>query len=254
MARKPQEPDWKDYLDRWDRQREEFNPDRDRRFEAMFEVLAAKLPKKFTALDLGCGPGSFTSRMLHRFPQARSVAVDFDPVVLRIGKGALGTMGGLIIWIEAMLGEPGWARHVLPGKYDAAPSTTALHWLGPRELRTLYADLHRLLRQGGVFLNWDILPVDQSHEPLRRIAERIHNAQFGRPKGRPAWAGWKRWERAEKDPFLRPAFEERKAEKAGHHPPGEPLSLAFHERALRRAGFREVVWQDLDNRVLLAIR
>jgi len=51
-------------------------------------------------------------------------------------------------------------------------------------------------------------------------------------------------------------FREREARFGGLHPEREPTSIAFHERALRRAGFRDVavVWQDFENRVLLGIR
>ena len=87
MARQAHELDYAAWLARWDDQQESFNPNRERRFEAMFDILEAWLPRRFTALDLGCGPGSLSARLLRRFPAARVVAVDFDPVVLRIGQG-----------------------------------------------------------------------------------------------------------------------------------------------------------------------
>src|SRR5437867_12833692 len=129
MARTPREPDWKGLLASWDRQQESFNPDRERRFDVMFEVLRARLPRRFTALDLGCGPGSLTARLLRRFPAARVVAVDFDPVVLRVGRGALRGFGRRIMWVDANLGARGWTTAVPLRRFDAAVSTTALHWL-----------------------------------------------------------------------------------------------------------------------------
>src|SRR5260221_2404109 len=39
-------------------------------------VLDTLLPQHFVALDLACGPGSMSQRLLSRFPQARCVAVD----------------------------------------------------------------------------------------------------------------------------------------------------------------------------------
>ena len=255
MARKASRPDWRAYLASWDRQQEEFNPDRERRFNVMFEVLRAQVGPRFTALDLGCGPGSLTQRMLRRFPRARSVAVDYDPVVLRIGKGALGTLGGRLTWVDAKLGRDGWTQSLPVRRFDAAVSTTALHWLEPPELRALYRDLHRLLRRGGVFLNGDIMPWGADSPGPRRIAQKVRKARHGKT-GRPRFNGWERWwARAEKDPFLRDAFEEQRAREA-EHPHGEPPSLQVHRDALRRAGFREVetVWEDLDNRVLMALR
>ncbi len=256
MARKRREPGWRGYLAAWDRQQEEFNPWRERRFEVMFDVLEARVTKRFTALDLGCGPGSLTARMLRRFPRARAVAVDFDPVVLRVGRGALGTMGGRLTWVDARLGEDGWEAMLPARRFDAALSTTAVHWLRPDEIRALYRDLHGLLRPGGVFLNGDILPWAPGRKALRRIADTAYKIQM---KGAPSsamWAGWRKWwARAEADPALQQEFKERKA-RGSAHPHHGPPPLAFHVAALRRAGFREVeiVWEELENRVLMALR
>ncbi len=256
MARRPREPDWRGLLAGWDRQQEEFNATREQRFTVMFEVLAGAVGQRFTALDLGCGPGSLSQRLLRRFPRARSVAVDYDPVVLRIGQGALGNLGGRLTWADAKMASRGWTRRLPQSRFDAALSTTALHWLEPEELRALYRDLHRLLRRGGVFLNGDILPWDRSEERFRQIARKVHKARMPFADGQPAFRGWERWwARAEKEAFLGPFFEERKARES-RHPHHEPASLDLHVDALRRAGFRdiEVVWQDVENRVLAAIR
>ncbi|MCI4354549.1 MAG: class I SAM-dependent methyltransferase, partial [Thermoplasmata archaeon] len=93
----------------WDRQQEAFNPLREVRFEAMFDVVAATLPKRFAALDLGSGPGSLSERLLRRFPSARCVAIDRDPVTLRIGEAGLGSRGGRLTWLDADLGRNGWS-------------------------------------------------------------------------------------------------------------------------------------------------
>ena len=256
MARRGKGPDWRAYLASWDRQQEEFNPDRERRFDVMFEVVRAQVGTRFTALDLGCGPGSLTQRMVRRFPHARSVAVDYDPVVLRIGRGALGTLGGRLTWVDARMGHPGWTEALPRRRFDAALSTTALHWLEPRNLRALYRDLHGLLRRGGVFLNGDIMPWDPRRPVPRRIAHRVYRDRFGTGDGRPRNGGWERWwARAERDPALGPAFEERAARRS-RHPHHDPPSFEVHAAALQTAGFREVevVWEDLENRVLMAVR
>jgi len=132
MPPRARAPDWKDWLERWDRQQEAFNPTREARFDAMMDVLEVRLGRRFRVLDLGCGPGSFSQRILRRFPAARVVAVDYDPVVRQIGQGALGTMGGRLTWVDAKLGAPGWRRALPPGRFDGAVSTTALHWLTAR--------------------------------------------------------------------------------------------------------------------------
>lgn len=45
---------WLDWLRRWDAQQEGYVPEREARFRAMFNALAALLPASFVALDLAC--------------------------------------------------------------------------------------------------------------------------------------------------------------------------------------------------------
>src|SRR5229473_504080 len=71
---------WPEWMQRWDRQQSGYLPDRELRFTTMLDVLEALLPERFVALDLACGPGSISQRLIDRFPYARCVAVDFDPV------------------------------------------------------------------------------------------------------------------------------------------------------------------------------
>ena len=73
---------WHEWMQRWDGQQSGYLPDREQRFTAMLDVLEALLPEPFVALDLACGPGSISQRLLKRFPHARCVAVDFDAVSL----------------------------------------------------------------------------------------------------------------------------------------------------------------------------
>ncbi|MGH2942879.1 MAG: methyltransferase, partial [Solirubrobacteraceae bacterium] len=67
------------------------------------------------------------------------------------------------------------------------------------------------------------------------------------------WQDW--WDELRGEPALRDAF----AERERIFPPGERTwtapGHAFHEAALAEAGFTEVavVWQDLEERVLVAL-
>jgi SAM-dependent methyltransferase len=208
-------------------------------------------------LDLGCGPGSLTVRLLRRFPRARAVAVDFDPVVLRVGRGALRSLRERITWVDANLGADRWTTRLPRGRFDAAVSTTALHWLGPGPLGRVYRDVGRLLKPGGVFLNGDYLPWDAKRRTLRRLAERVRRNASGGKSLTAEWGPWRRWWKdIQREPALQEDFRERKVRFPNPHGAERELSLDFHERALRRAGFREVgvVWQEMENRILLGVR
>jgi SAM-dependent methyltransferase len=253
MPTRPRVPDWGAWLRSWDLQQESFNPSRDRRFDAMFDILGATQPRAMRVLDLGCGPGSLTARLLKRFPQAHSTAVDFDPVILRVGQGALQRLRSRITWLEADIGSPSWAESLSKARFHAAVSTTALHWLGPRQLRRLHREVKRLLRPGGVYLNGDFLPWGDRDPGMGRLAEAVRHARYGQLGSE--WVGWNRWWKdLGREPAFKSLLKVREARFAHSRHSNVQLSVDFHLRSLRAAGFREVtvVWQELENRVMLA--
>lgn len=256
MPRHVRTPNWRAWLAAWDRQQESFNPTREHRFSIMFDVLEARLGTKFTALDLGCGPGSLSIRLLRRFPRARVVAVDYDPVVRQIGQGAVGDIGGRMTWVDAKLGAPGWTDTLPVQRFDAAVSTTALHWLDRPALARLYRDLGRLVRRHGVFLDGDHLPWSPPNGPMTRLARAVLDLEYPPGQRKTEWRGWDEWWRkARREPALRDAFREHRRRQASHPPRGS-TPLDYHVRCLHRAGFRNIepIWEVFENRVLYAER
>jgi len=249
--------EWQDWLRRWDAMQMGYIPEREARFAVMFDALEAALPASFVALDLACGPGSLSQRLLARFPHARCVAVDLDPVLLAIGQGAVGTCGGRLRWLEGDLRGDEWADRLSDATFDAAVSTTALHWLGDRHLGRVYAHLGRLVKPGGVVLNGDRMRFGQRLPTIQRIcdamaprAETDAGAQ-GRTEG---WRAW--WTALSAEPHMRGLMAER-AQRFPEDPDDDEAPTAeTHMAALRAAGFREVdaIWQNWHNRVLMAIR
>jgi methylase of polypeptide subunit release factors len=68
----------------WDRLEGDLVPDRELRIRALVDVVEAITGRTPTVLDLACGTGTITCRLLDRFPAACSIAVDVDPVLLTI--------------------------------------------------------------------------------------------------------------------------------------------------------------------------
>jgi SAM-dependent methyltransferase len=249
--------DWGEWLRRWDAQQTLYLPDRESRFDAMLDVLQAVSPERFVALDLACGPGSLSQRLLRRFPEAKSVAVDLDPVLLAMGRAVLGDLGGRLDWIEADLRDPAWGDRLREHELDAVLTTTALHWLAPDDLRVVYARLGRLVRPGGVLLNGDHLAFPAHLSTLQRVARAVKDRRLEEARARPGAEDWDQWWASlEVEPALRELIAERKRRFAWRRKSDAPPPLELHERALRDAGFGEVgvIWQNMENRVLMAVR
>lgn len=244
----------------WDRQQNWEIPSREWRFERILDLLESGLPSRPRILDLGCGTGALAERVLRRLPAARVWALDYDPVVLRIGREGLGDMRGRLMWLEADLSASRWAEALPRGRFDAVVSTTALHWLYPRTLRRVYRTLAGRVRTGGLFLNGDTVPFEPDQARIADIARRVRTSRLAhRPRdGALAWGEW--WAMARSIPALAGEFAERDRRYAtvhgnrSTHAADPPVS--WHLRALRAAGFSEagVVWSLLANRIILAVR
>jgi trans-aconitate methyltransferase len=263
----PAPTDLRRLLADWDRQQSGYLRRREERFTVALDVLEELLGEQLaaggTVLDLGCGPGSFSARLLDRFPAASVVAVDMDPVLLAVGAGALGDGGGRLRWVDADLRHPGWVGRLPVDRVAAVVSSTALHWLSAGQLAGTYRRVAGLLAPGGVLLNADNMAYDPDRPTATRLAEaaerRRAEVAFG-ADGVPDWDTW--WAAALAGPELAGAVAERQRRNAAErgpddHEPGARLTgIRTHEALLLEAGFTEVgtVWQDHDDRVLLGLR
>ena len=245
----------------WDHQQQFHIPDREDRFEVILGVLERVLPPRPRVLDLGCGTGSLSERVLKRFPWARVWAFDYDPVLLRLGREGVGKAGGRLTWVEGDLRRPGWTRALAPGRYDAAVTTTALHWLTRTELSRLFHEMAGILRRGSAFLNGDGMPFDYppspaQHPQITRIARsiRAENSLARPPKGVLEWEAW--WKNLERVPELARELALRRLRYPRAHEVVPPPSASWQLRELKKAGFREaaVIWQQMTNTVLLGLR
>lgn len=248
---------WQAWLRRWDAQQTGYLPDREERFAAMFDVLGVLLPRAFLALDLCCGPGSLSARLLARFPQARCIAADKDPALLAMGEGALGDFGGRLRWVDTDLLTAEWADRIGGAQVDAVLSTTALHWLTSDQLARVYGRLGQLIRPGGVFLNGDHIKFGPHVPHFRRVADAVKQARRESPherQGVEKWDDW--WTALAQEPGAAEVLAERERRFADRTREGTNPGFDFQVGALREAGFGEVdvIWQNLDNRVLVAIR
>ncbi|MET9105929.1 class I SAM-dependent methyltransferase [Streptomyces zhihengii] len=245
--------DWRAWQQSWDRQQEWYMPDREERFRVMLDMVEATVGPAPRVLDLACGTGSITDRLLTRFPDATSTGVDLDPALLTIARGYFAG-DDRVAFVTADLTDPGWTAALPHPEYDAVLTATALHWLRAGPLATLYGQLAGLVRADGVFLNADRMK--DASTPRINAAERAHR-HAGMDRARAAgvldWADW--WALAAADPVLAAPTAER-FRIYGEHADGETPSAAWHAETLRAAGFGEArpVWASPSDALVLAVR
>ncbi len=246
------------WLTRWDAQQAGYLPDREERFSVLLDTLAVQLPPDFTAVDLCCGPGSISQRLLARFPAAHCIAIDYDPVLLALGQAALGDLGGRLRWVERDVSVDADLRDTLQVSHvDAVLSTTALHWLDDAQLSALYHRLAALIRPGGLLLNGDNLSFTASQRTIQQITDtltkNLHETQFAGHRVED-WDQW--WAALAQEPGMNTLLAERQRRFGQQIHKVDQTGLAVHETLLHAAGFAEVgvIWRHLDNCVVLAVR
>lgn len=233
----------------WDRQQEGYLPDREHRFAAMLDVVAAIAPAAPKVLDLAGGTGSISLRLLRRHPDARVTLADLDPVLLHIARHTLpATVAIRPLDLHTLEWYAGLDRD-----FDAIVTATALHWLPAERLAAVYADLPRLLRPGGVFINADHMPDDglPAVSDALRAADAARLAALHATAAAVSWTAW--WETVSADPVLGPLKSERDALFSIHHSQEWLPPVSWHLNALAQAGFAEtgLIWRGgLDAAVL----
>ena len=245
--------DWTAWQRSWDRQQEWYMPDREDRFRVMLDMVEAVVGPEPRVLDLACGTGSITDRLLRRFPGATSVGVDLDPALLAIAEGYFAG-DERVTFVTADLKDPRWTDGLPHDPYDAVLTATALHWLHTEPLTALYGQLAGLVRDGGVFMNADHM-IDET-TPRINAAERAHRhaaMDRARTDGALDWADW--WAVAAADPVLAEPTA-RRFEIYGEHADGDMPSSRRHAEILRAAGFAEArpVWASPSDTLVLAVK
>ncbi|MGW0575781.1 class I SAM-dependent methyltransferase [Streptomyces sp. NPDC002920] len=245
--------DWAAWQRSWDRQQEWYMPDREERFRVMVDMVEAVVGPTPRVLDLACGTGTITARLLARLPGATSTGVDLDPALLAIAEG---TFAGddRVTLVTADLKEADWATRLPCDSYDAVLTATALHWLHSEPLAALYGQVAELVRDGGVFMNADHM-IDDSTPRINAAERALRHTRMDQAKagGVLDWSEW--WRLAAQDPVLAGPTA-RRFEIYGEHADGDMPSAAWHARVLKEKGFGEArpVWCSPSDTLLLALR
>ena len=238
----------------WDRLEETFIPNREQKLSALVDVLEATADAGPTVVDLACGTGSVTLRLLDRLPAARSIALDVDPVLIKIAEATFADERRVRV-VRADLRGDRWMDALPDGEVDAVLTATALHWLSESVVRRLYADLSGLLRPGGLFAHLEVMPLQDAPTLGHALADFAWKRHHHEHPNRTSWDAW--WDAAAGDPLLAAAVSERNAVFTSNYPDEEFSPPAdWHVKTLRDAGFAEaeVVWRTGSTAIVAAVR
>lgn len=131
-------------------------------YDEMLDAVSYCLPSSAQRiLDLGCGTGGLSIKVLQRCPNAQITALDYSPRMIEFAKAKLEAAGYTQQWqgMQADFGD--WANHqlALEDGFDACVSSLAIHHLKDEMKLKLFYRIRECLNPGGVFWNADpVLP------------------------------------------------------------------------------------------------
>lgn len=109
------------------------------------------VPQARRILEVGCGEGAVTERLVHLYPGADILAIDVMPNAGRLFRGNRGRVTFLEKTVQAVAQEQ-------PGQFDLVILSDVIHHV-PQELRReLLAAVRRTVAPGGslVFKDWEL--------------------------------------------------------------------------------------------------
>ncbi len=131
------------------------------RIEGDRALLSFIPPGAKRILDLGSGDGRLLALLLLDRPGAEGVALDFSPTMLAAARQRFADVARVRV-IDHNLDEP------LPdlGCFDAVVSGFAIHHSTDARKKQIYAEIFRLMTDGGVFYNLEHVasPTPQLHQ------------------------------------------------------------------------------------------
>ena len=201
------------------------------KYDEMLDTVVSCLPSGASKiLELGCGTGELSLKLLQRYSGARIVAVDYSPRMIELAKSKIETAEFGDRWqgIEMDFGD--WAKgetEAVGHQFDAVVSSLAIHHLTNEMKLMLFRQINHSLNPSGVFWNAD--PVIQEYPLLSSVYQNL----------RDSWLSMQ----GISDEALRAL--KGTSRSYGHSQPDQLTSLDNHLQMLRTAGFApvEVPWK-----------
>lgn len=123
-------------------------------YDSIFAAALVQIPFEKSAsirvLDLGAGTGLFSWHVLGEYPAAQFTLCDLAPKMLEIACKRFAPYPGQFTYrVED------YRQMSVDQKFDLVISSLSIHHLPHEDKRALFARIHALLNDGGLFLNID---------------------------------------------------------------------------------------------------
>lgn len=120
--------------------------------EALLSVIYFDKTKKINVLDLGCGTGNLSKRVLDKYPNANIVCVDISQNMINIARQKLVDYKN----VEFVVGDI--EEIEFKDKYDLVVSSLVLHHLITDDIKkNFYKKIFNMLNENGIFVNADVV-------------------------------------------------------------------------------------------------
>jgi tRNA (cmo5U34)-methyltransferase len=156
-------------------------------YDEMLNAIARCIPSTSSRiLELGCGTGELSLKILKRCPDAEIIALDYSPRMIDFAQGKIAQAGYENRWkgIEADFGE--WANHPekfdIGAGFDGCVSSLAIHHVTDEMKSNLVISVFKSLSAGGCFWNADpILAESPALNEVYKAAREEWASQQGIP-------------------------------------------------------------------------
>ncbi len=113
---------------------------------------------RIRVLDVGAGYGLISSQVLDCYAEAEATLQDISEPMFEYARKQLSAYADRVTFVNSDFSDRDWSAEV-GGPFDLVVSAYAIHNLyDDGKISGVYADIYRLLKPGGAFLNLDYAP------------------------------------------------------------------------------------------------
>lgn len=159
-----------------DRSRRQMVPCFDELYGTAADLIPFPKDRAFDVLDLGAGTGVLSQFIAAKFSHAKILLADIAPEMLKLAQERFAREGdGVNSRLRYLLLDHG--QEPIPGSFGAIVSGLSIHHLEHDEKRALFTRIYAALREGGIFINAEVILGESDDIERSANAEWMHAAR-----------------------------------------------------------------------------